>query len=232
MTTNPRTHLKTWTRRVLGTTLTLILTAATLAGVVLAGVVVTSRSIHQPVPTDSADVPASSLSTLSPAARRTSPARGMAGGSSSRSSRAPTAPSPATSSRPTTSSPARRRSPPTSSPTPPSPAPLEGGPAVVPTHTFADVDADPALTPDLVVVPGLTKPTGTAEAPLRSWVARQHDDGAQGPRRVQRRTRPRRHRDARRAATPPATGPASARSRRAAPPCTGCAAVATSRTGP
>ena len=26
------------------------------------------------------------------------------------------------------------------------PVPLEGGPAVVPTHTFADVDADPALT--------------------------------------------------------------------------------------
>ena len=34
------------------------------------------------------------------------------------------------------------------------PAPLEGGPAVVPTYTFADVDADPALKPDLVVVPG------------------------------------------------------------------------------
>ncbi len=58
------------------------------------------------------------------------------------------------------------------------PVPLEGGPALVPTHTFADVDADQALKPDVVVVPGLTKPTGTAEAPLRSWVARQHEDGA------------------------------------------------------
>ena len=58
------------------------------------------------------------------------------------------------------------------------PAPLEGGPAVVPTYTFADVDADPALRPDLVVVPGLTEPTGAAEAPLRTWVTRQHEDGA------------------------------------------------------
>ena len=46
MTTSPRIHLKTWTRRVLGTTLTLILTSATLAGVILAGVVVSTRSIH------------------------------------------------------------------------------------------------------------------------------------------------------------------------------------------
>ena len=58
------------------------------------------------------------------------------------------------------------------------PAPLEGGPAVVPTHTFTDVDSRPRRsTPDLVVVPGLTKPTGSAETALRAWVARQHDDG-------------------------------------------------------
>ena len=58
------------------------------------------------------------------------------------------------------------------------PVPLEGGPALVPTHTFADVDADPALRPDLVVVPALSKPTDTAEAPLRTWVTGQHDRGA------------------------------------------------------
>jgi putative intracellular protease/amidase len=58
------------------------------------------------------------------------------------------------------------------------PVPLEGGPALVPTHTFDDVDADPALTPDLVVVPALSKPTGTIDAPLRAWVAGQHDAGA------------------------------------------------------
>jgi putative intracellular protease/amidase len=58
------------------------------------------------------------------------------------------------------------------------PVPLEGGPAVVPTHTFADVDADPALRPDLVVVPALSKPTGSTESALRSWVITQHDRGA------------------------------------------------------
>src|SRR3954454_6202727 len=58
------------------------------------------------------------------------------------------------------------------------PVPLEGGPALVPTHTFADVDADPALRPDLVVVPALSKPTGTTESALRGWVITQHDRGA------------------------------------------------------
>ena len=58
------------------------------------------------------------------------------------------------------------------------PAPLEGGPPVVPTYTFADVDADPALSPDLVVVPALTNRPAPTEAPLRTWVTRQHDDGA------------------------------------------------------
>jgi putative intracellular protease/amidase len=58
------------------------------------------------------------------------------------------------------------------------PVPLEGGPALVPTHTFADVDAEPTLTPDLVVVPALTKPTGTIDAPLRAWVTKQHHAGA------------------------------------------------------
>jgi transcriptional regulator GlxA family with amidase domain len=58
------------------------------------------------------------------------------------------------------------------------PVPLEGGPALVPTHSFADVDADPALTPDVVVVPALTDPTGTTEAPLRRWVTTQHNNGA------------------------------------------------------
>src|SRR4051794_3240787 len=58
------------------------------------------------------------------------------------------------------------------------PVPLEGGPALVPTHTFADVDADPALRPDLVVVPALSKPTGPTDSALRSWVITQHDRGA------------------------------------------------------
>src|SRR3954471_19285487 len=58
------------------------------------------------------------------------------------------------------------------------PVPLEGGPPVVPTHTFADVDANPALRPDLVVVPALSKPTGPTDSVLRSWVITQHDRGA------------------------------------------------------
>ena len=58
------------------------------------------------------------------------------------------------------------------------PVPLEGGPALVPTHTFAQVDADPALRPDLVVVPALSKPNDPTEAPLRNWVATQHQHGA------------------------------------------------------
>ena len=58
------------------------------------------------------------------------------------------------------------------------PVPLEGGPALVPTHTFAQVDAHPALKPDLVVVPALSKPMGKAESALRNWVTTQHDHGA------------------------------------------------------
>ena len=58
------------------------------------------------------------------------------------------------------------------------PVPLEGGPALVPTHTFAEVDANPSLTPDLVVVPALSKPVGTTESALRTWVSARHQAGA------------------------------------------------------
>jgi putative intracellular protease/amidase len=58
------------------------------------------------------------------------------------------------------------------------PAPLEGGPSLVPMYTFADVEAHPGLRPDVVVVPALTTPDGPTEAPLRGWVTRQHDTGA------------------------------------------------------
>jgi putative intracellular protease/amidase len=60
-----------------------------------------------------------------------------------------------------------------------SPAPLFGGPAVLPDHTLAEVETSPALAPDVVVVPMVGDPTGPAEAPLRGWVARQRDRGAQ-----------------------------------------------------
>ena len=176
--TTTRSHLKTWTRRVLGTTLTLILTAATLAGIILAGVIVSSRSIHQPVPTDSADVPASSLTHTEPGGPRNSTITrdgqrlvvAVVAGTEGTIASDLLAPYDIFSSSPafTTYVVADAAS----------PVPLEGGPAVVPTHTFADVDADSTLRPDVVVVPGLTKPTGTAEVPLRSWVARQHASGA------------------------------------------------------
>jgi putative intracellular protease/amidase len=58
------------------------------------------------------------------------------------------------------------------------PVPLEGGPALMPTHTFGEADADPALRPDLVVVPRLSKPTGPTESALRAWVTKEHKHGA------------------------------------------------------
>ena len=178
MTTTPRTHLKTWTRRVLGTTLTLILTAATLAGVILAGVVVSSRSIHQPVPADSADVPASSLThteaggpknpTVTRQGRRLVVA--FVAGTNGTIASDLLAPYDIFASSPAfTAYVAADVA---------TAVPLEGGPALVPTYTFADVDADPALRPDLVVVPGLSEPEGAAEAALRGWVTSQHDHGS------------------------------------------------------
>ncbi len=60
----------------------------------------------------------------------------------------------------------------------PGPAVLDGGPAVVPTYTFEQVDADPALRPDLVVVPAIDDPTGASERPLRDWVSARYHAGA------------------------------------------------------
>ena len=178
MTTSARTSVRTWPRRVLGTTLMLILGLATLAGVVLAGVTVTGRSTNQPVSTSSMGTSLASFRHAEPtsAAEPTAVRHGrrlvvaFVVGTSGTVASDLLAPYDifASSSAFTTyvvSDVANA-------------APLEGGPAVVPTYTFADVDADPALTPDLVVVPALTHPTGDTEAPLRDWVTRQHEDGA------------------------------------------------------
>jgi putative intracellular protease/amidase len=59
------------------------------------------------------------------------------------------------------------------------PAMLSGGLAVVPDYAFADVDADSAPAPDVVVVPAVVAPNGKKEAQLRQWIARQADRGAQ-----------------------------------------------------
>ena len=178
MTTSARPTTRTWPRRVLGSTLMLALGLATVAGVVFAGATATGRSINQPVPSSAADTVPTSLQHAEPtsAAESTAVRHGrrlvvaFVVGTSGTVASDLLAPYDifASSSAFTTyvvSDVANA-------------APLEGGPAVVPTYTFADVDADPALTPDLVVVPALTHPTGDTEAPLRDWVTRQHEDGA------------------------------------------------------
>lgn len=178
MTTTPRTSMRTWTRRVLGTTLMLTLGLGTLAGVVLAGATVTGRSTNQHVSDFSTDTSPASLqytedgAAVDPTVRQHGRRLVVAfvvgaGGTVASDLLAPYdifASSPAFTTYVVANA--------------PTPAPLEGGPPVVPTYTFADVDADPALTPDLVVVPALTQPTGAGEASLRSWVTRHHDGGA------------------------------------------------------
>ena len=169
--------MNTWLRRVLYTTLTLMLTTATLAGIAVAGVVATSRSTHQTVRTGASNPAPASLGYAEPvgsAGHVTKQGRRLVvafvAGQSGTVASDLLAPYDIFASSPafTTYVVAAGAG----------PAPLEGGPAVVPTHTFADVDADPALTPDLIVVPALSKPTGESEAPLRRWVSRQHDAGA------------------------------------------------------
>ena len=58
------------------------------------------------------------------------------------------------------------------------PARVDGAPAILPDHTFAEVDDRPELAPDVVVVPAVADPAGKAERPLREWVVRQHARGA------------------------------------------------------
>jgi putative intracellular protease/amidase len=53
------------------------------------------------------------------------------------------------------------------------------GPSLLPDHTLAEVETSAELAPDVVVVPGVGEPTGPAEAPLRGWITRQRDRGAQ-----------------------------------------------------
>lgn len=48
----------------------------------------------------------------------------------------------------------------------------------MPTYTFADTASGRALRPDVVVVPAVATAAGSAEAPLRAWVAEQAAAGA------------------------------------------------------
>ena len=58
------------------------------------------------------------------------------------------------------------------------PAPVDGGPAIVPLYTFADVASGRATKPDIVVVPAVDDPDGPTEAALRAWVVEQSQHGA------------------------------------------------------
>lgn len=58
------------------------------------------------------------------------------------------------------------------------PAPIDGGPAIVPTYTFEDVRSGKARQPDVVVVPAVGAPEGPEEDPMREWIVEQSDRGA------------------------------------------------------
>jgi transcriptional regulator GlxA family with amidase domain len=53
------------------------------------------------------------------------------------------------------------------------PAPVDGGPAIVPTYTFDDVRSGTARRPDVVVVPAVGAPEGAEEAAMRDWIVEQ-----------------------------------------------------------
>ncbi|WP_167139494.1 DJ-1/PfpI family protein [Diaminobutyricimonas sp. TR449] len=58
------------------------------------------------------------------------------------------------------------------------PAQLEGGPAVLPVHTFDQVKSGAAPSPDVVVVPAVHDPAGTKESALRTFIVDQSNRGA------------------------------------------------------
>jgi transcriptional regulator GlxA family with amidase domain len=59
----------------------------------------------------------------------------------------------------------------------PTPAPLEGGLAVVPSYTFAQVAAGAAPVPDVVVVPAVSEPDDPVEQGAREFLSRQYHAG-------------------------------------------------------
>src|SRR4051794_2773096 len=162
-------------RRILGVTGTVLVTVLALAGMLVAGAMVSSRGMHEAVPAGaghSVQDTAGDVATASAAVtghRRPIVVAIVAGTSGTVASDL-LAPYDIFASSPSFH--------PYVVAAHSGPVPLEGGPALVPTHTFADVDANPALRPDLVVVPALSKPTGLTDSVLRSWVITQHDRGA------------------------------------------------------
>jgi putative intracellular protease/amidase len=162
-------------RRFLWAIGSVLLSALTFAGMFVAGALVTAHGLHNASP---AAVPRTRRpTTMSRPRPATSLGRTVAG-SSWHSSPEKRGPSPAPCSHPSTSSRALPLSTRTSSPLTPAPCLWKAARLLVPTYTFADVDADPVLRPDLVVVPALSKPPDGTEKALRTWVTTQHHDGA------------------------------------------------------
>jgi putative intracellular protease/amidase len=60
----------------------------------------------------------------------------------------------------------------------PQPAALDGGMAVAPDHTFADVESGAAPAPDLIVVPAVNLPDGPEEQAAREFIATRYAAGA------------------------------------------------------
>ncbi|MFE4228718.1 DJ-1/PfpI family protein [Arthrobacter sp. NPDC056886] len=58
------------------------------------------------------------------------------------------------------------------------PAPIDGGPAIVPTYTFEDVRSGRARQPAVVVVPAVGAPEGPEETAMREWIVEQSGRGA------------------------------------------------------
>jgi putative intracellular protease/amidase len=58
------------------------------------------------------------------------------------------------------------------------PAPIDGGPAIVPTYTFEDITSGRARQPDVVVVPAVGAPEGPEETAMREWIVEQSGRGA------------------------------------------------------
>lgn len=57
------------------------------------------------------------------------------------------------------------------------PAAVDGGMAIVPDYTFADVDSGAAPAPDLLVVPAVNLPDGPKELRAREFIAAQYSSG-------------------------------------------------------
>ncbi|HSK90886.1 MAG TPA: serine hydrolase [Euzebyales bacterium] len=162
---NWRPAMSVFTRRIPRNLLATVLAVLTFAGVAVAGMTVTLRDISGPAPTGAQDLPAARASS-----EDGSIAVAVVLGQSGTVGSDVLAPYEVFASSPTFSVYTVAES--------AEPAPIAGGPALLPAHTFADVDSGTAPTPDVVVVPAVAEPTGEREASLRAWIVRQSEGGA------------------------------------------------------